>query len=118
MDRKEIKRAYKESTRPAGVYQVRNLANGKVLLGSTPNLDAIWTRHQFEFDFGGHPNKELLQDWKEQGKESFVFEVLEELETKDEVALTRQQQYRQLKEMEEAWFAKIDPSTLYNPCTK
>lgn len=118
MDRKEIKRAYKESARPAGVYQVKNLAKGKVLLGSTPNLEAIWKRHQFEFNFGGHSNKELLQDWKEYGKEGFLFEVLEELETDEGVTLTRQQQYRQLKEMEEAWFAKLDPSTLYNPHIK
>ena len=118
MDRKEIKRAFKESTRPAGVYQVKNLVNGKVLLGSTPNLDAIWKRHQFELDFGGHSNKELSRDWKEHGKEGFVLEVLEELETDDEVTLSRQQQNKRLKEMEEAWFAKLDPSMLYNPCLK
>jgi hypothetical protein len=32
-NKKEMKRAYKESHRPMGVYQIRNLINGKVLIG-------------------------------------------------------------------------------------
>jgi len=37
--RKDLLREYKERRRPAGVFQVRNTANGKVFLGSSLNLD-------------------------------------------------------------------------------
>ena len=35
MDKKALKREYKETARPMGVYQIRNTVNGKVLLGTS-----------------------------------------------------------------------------------
>jgi len=37
--RQDLKREYKERVKPAGVFQVKNTANGKVLLGSSLNLE-------------------------------------------------------------------------------
>ena len=80
-DRKAIAREYKESYRPTGVYRLRNTVNGKVLVGSSVNLPAIFNRLRMTLDAGTdlmHP--ELQRDWKELGADSFVFEVLQELE--------------------------------------
>jgi len=42
MDRKkELKRLYKEIEIEAGIYQIRNTKNGKILIESTPNLKTI-----------------------------------------------------------------------------
>lgn len=79
-DRKAIKREYKESYRPAGVFQLRNTATGKVLVGSSANLPAISNRLRMQLDAGTdlmHP--ELQRDWKALGGAGFAFEVLEEL---------------------------------------
>ena len=81
VDRRKLRREYKESYRPMGVYQVRNKVNGKVMIASSPNLPAIFNRLRMELDSGSclrHP--ELQKDWKELGAEAFELEVLEELE--------------------------------------
>jgi hypothetical protein len=39
--RKELQQEYKERVKPSGVYQVKNLASGKVLLGSSLNLEGL-----------------------------------------------------------------------------
>ena len=80
-DRKAIKREYKETYRPAGVYQLRNTSTGRILVGSSKNLPAISNRLRMQLDGGTyvlHP--ELQRDWKALGGDTFVFEVLEELE--------------------------------------
>ena len=80
-DRKAIKREYKETYRPAGVYQIRNTTNDRILVGSSKNLPAMSNRLRMQLDGGTyvlHP--ELQRDWKALGGEAFVFEVLEELE--------------------------------------
>ena len=39
--KKEIKRQFKESKSVAGVYQIKNIQNQKVFLGSTLNLKTL-----------------------------------------------------------------------------
>ena len=55
---------YKESMRPMGIYQIRNLVNEKVFVGSTLNLDSIFYRHLFQLNIGGYPNKPMQNNWK------------------------------------------------------
>ena len=105
--RKELNREYKERVKPAGVYQVKNVANGKVLLGSSLNLEGPLNRHKFMLKIGSHPNKALQKDWDELGTEQFVFEILEEVQQrrddpnfnlKDELTL-----------LEMIWLEKLQP---------
>ena len=80
IDRRAAKRAYKESHRPMGVFQVRHVASGRVLISSSLNLPAIFNRLRLELEAGTHRKHPQLQaDWKEFGSEAFEFEVLEEL---------------------------------------
>lgn len=79
LNKKELKNQYKETLQPMGVFQIRNLTNEKVFVGSSKNLDGIFNRHEFQLKMGGHPNKDLQKDWNEFGSENFAFEVLEEL---------------------------------------
>ncbi len=57
--RKEIHREYKERVKPSGVYQVKNLVNGKVLLGSSLNLEGPLNRHRFMLKINSHPSRIL-----------------------------------------------------------
>lgn len=61
----------------AGVYAVRNLRDGRVLLGSALNLHGPLNRHRAQLKFGSHPCRALQQDWDALGPEAFAFEVLE-----------------------------------------
>ena len=79
MNKKDLKRKYKETLRPMGVFQIRNTVNEKVFIGSTLNVDGVFNRHRFQLNAGNHPSKTLQSDWNELGSESFAFEVLEEI---------------------------------------
>ena len=82
MTKKELKNQYKERRFPMGVFQIKNEANGKILLDSGLNMPAKWKRHLTELKFGSHRNKVLQQEWKQFGETAFVYEVVAELEYK------------------------------------
>lgn len=83
MDRKELIAEYKRTPRPAGVFRVRNAERGISLVGSSPDLPGMLNRQRFQLEMGSHPDKELQRDWNELGGDSFVIEVLDEIEPSD-----------------------------------
>lgn len=106
MDRKQLKREYKDAMRPMGIYQIRNLVNEKVFVGSTLNLNGIFNRHLFQLEIGGNPNKSLQEDWKSHGRENFAFEVLEEVFPRE----NPDYDYRSdLECLEDLWLEKLEP---------
>jgi hypothetical protein len=104
--RKELQREYKERAKPSGVYQVKNLANGKVLLGSSLNLEGLLNRNRFTLRNGSHPNKELQKDWNELGPDQFVFEVLETVQVQDDPNFNIKDE---LTLLEQIWLEKLLP---------
>lgn len=71
--RKELSREYKERKKSAGVFQIKNTENEKVLLGSSLNLEGPLNRHKFLLTTGSHPNKVLQKEWNEYGLDKFIF---------------------------------------------
>jgi hypothetical protein len=117
MDKKARLREYKETPRPAGVYQIRNTASGKSFVGASVNLPAILNRHRSELRAGGHRNRELQKDWDEFGAEAFEFEVL------DTLAPQGRPDYdpsADLHALEGLWLDKLSPfgERGYNPKPK
>ena len=104
--RKELNKEYLERVKPAGVYQVKNLANGKVLLGSSLNLEGPLNRHRFMLKIGSHTNKALQKDWDELGPEQFVFEILKEVQRKDDPNFNLKDE---LSLLEMIWVEKLQP---------
>ena len=104
--RKELNREYLERVKPAGVYQVRNLSNGKVLLGSSLNLEGPLNRHKFMLKIGSHTNKALQKDWDELGSDQFTFEILEEVHQKDDPSFNLKDE---LELLEMIWLERRQP---------
>jgi hypothetical protein len=104
--RKEINQEYAERVKPAGVFQVKNMANGKVLLGSSLNLEGPLNRHRFMLKIGSHTNKALQNDWVEFSPEQFVFEILEEVQCKDDPNFNLKDE---LALLEMIWLEKLQP---------
>ncbi len=104
--RKELQREYKERVKPSGVYQVKNLANGKVLLGSSLNLEGLLNRNRFTLRNNSHTNKELQKDWNELGPDQFVFEILEVVQVKDDPNFNLKDE---LTLLEQIWLEKLQP---------
>ncbi len=83
MTKKELKDQYKQMKFKMGVFQIRNIANGKIFIDSSIDLDSIWNRHKTQLNFGGHPNLELQKDWKTFGETGFAFEILAEIKEEE-----------------------------------
>src|SRR5512139_2503768 len=100
MDRRaELKRAARETKPEAGVYQIRNVRTGMVLVESTLNLKTLNGR-RMELARGVHRNARLRADVSAFGPDAFVFEILEVLQEKDEGLVYPRDAVRQL---EAAW---------------
>jgi hypothetical protein len=103
--RAELKRAAREARPEAGVYQIRNLRSGKILVESTPNLRTLNGR-RIELARGGHRNARLRADVEALGADAFVFEVLEVLEEPEGGFVLPRDALRRL---EAAWLERLQP---------
>lgn len=83
-DRKALLRAYKESPPPMGVFAVRNIAEGKALVGAAVNMPGRLNRERFSLENGSHFNRTLQADWDRLGPDGFAFEQLDTLEPSDD----------------------------------
>jgi hypothetical protein len=104
--KQELKRAYKERKKPAGVFQVKNTVNGKILLGSSLNLEGPLNSHKFMLTIGRHRNAALQKEWNEFGGDKFVFEILEVVKVKDDPNFNLEDE---LTLIEQIWIEKRQP---------
>ncbi len=105
-DKKELIKEYKRTLRPMGLYIVKNLENGKILIGSSKDLPGRLNRFKFELEFGTGANKELLADYKKLGPDKFTFEVLDKLEPKEDPEYDYTED---LQALEDLWLDKLKP---------
>lgn len=105
--KQELKREYRERRKPAGVFQIRNTVNGKVLLGSSMNLEGPLNRHKFALSLGNHENVALQKEWNEFGQANFAFEILEEVNVKDDDPHFSIED--ELTLLEQIWLEKLQP---------
>lgn len=107
MDRKkELKQLYKETTVEAGIFQIKNLKNGKILIGSTRNIKTL-NGVKFMLQNNGHLNKELQTDWNQLGQEAFTIEVLEKLKKNEDDPYFNEKEA--LGKLEEKWLEQLQP---------
>lgn len=104
--RQEINREYKERKKPAGVFQVKNIANGKIFLGSSMNIEGPLNGHKYMLTIGSHRNEALQKEWNEFGADKFVFEVLEVAKVKDDPNFNLSDE---LTLLEQIWVEKLQP---------
>jgi group I intron endonuclease len=60
----------------SGVYQIRNLENGKIYVGSSVRLNVRFGEHVNKLNKQTHPCRYLRSSWRKHSADSFVFEVL------------------------------------------
>ena len=106
---KQIKEEYKFKKFKMGVFQIRNTVNGKIYVGSSLNLDAIWNRNKMELNFGNHRNSILQSEWKQFGERNFTYEILAEVVQKDEDKIDYN---KEVKTLEAMFIAELEP--VYN----
>ena len=104
--KQDIKREYRERKKPAGIFQVKNTVNGKILLGSSMNLEGPLNSHKFMLTIGRHRNEQLQKEWNEFGPDKFVFEILETVKVKDDPNFNLADE---LTLLEQIWLEKLQP---------
>lgn len=63
----------------SGIYQIKNLVNGKSYIGSSNNIKKRWTVHISRLNKNRHANPHLQNAWNKYGKNNFLFEILHEV---------------------------------------
>jgi group I intron endonuclease len=106
IDKRKVKEQYKQTVLPMGVYQIKNLANGKVFIGSGKNLPGKFNSHRFQLKQGSHMNRALQEDYKHFGEEKFSFDVLDYLEPKED---PKYDYAADLALLEDMWVEKLQP---------
>ena len=79
------------------IYQIRNLTNGKIYVGSTKNFKKRRISHLQHMRQKKHHNIHLQRSYDKHGSKAFVFECLEECTEKN------------LFEKEQFWIDKLNP---------
>lgn len=102
--RADLKRAYREMPKRAGVFQIKNVESGDILLGSSTNLHGPLNKHRFLLSMGKHDNPALQRDWNRLGAGCFVFEVLEVVNAKDDPSFDLDDE---LTLLEQIWLEKL-----------
>ncbi|MPN44452.1 hypothetical protein SDC9_192017 [bioreactor metagenome] len=83
--KKELKELYKNMKTDMGLFIIKANFNNKCYIEGTKDLKGTINSTKFKLDLGNHPNKELQQQWKDQGESDFTIEILDKLEyDKDE----------------------------------
>jgi group I intron endonuclease len=106
MNKKEMTTKYKQTTLPMGIYQIKNLKNGKIFIGSAKDLRGRINSNKFQLKNGMHINKEMQKDFNEIGEEDFSFDILDYLKPKEDLNYDYTDELRILEEM---WLDKLQP---------
>jgi len=97
--RKDLKEEYKQMKFKMGVFQIKNHVSGKIFIGSSMDLKAIWHAQKLQLDMGIHPNSELQKDWKELGAEHFSYEILDEIPHNEHFEVDYKKEVKILEEL-------------------
>lgn len=80
----------------SGVYQIMNMRNYHMYIGSTNDFDARWSYHRFTLRKGTHSNIHLQRAWNKEGEDLFEFSVVEYVDEGPEAWVAREQYYTDL----------------------
>lgn len=112
-----MKQEYKQNPPPGGIFQVKNLVSGKILVGKCTNSHGALDRERFSLNTGGHRSRELQQDWNRLGPDCFSFELLEVLERDKDPKVDYAGELDALLEL---WLERLEPygEKGYNPAPR
>lgn len=80
----------------SGVYQIKNIMNNKIYIGSSFDVFERLLTHIRKLKNNKHTNKHLQNAWNKYGFNNFEFEILEKCETNKDILLQKEQIYLNL----------------------
>ena len=106
--RKALIGAYKLAFPPMGIYAVRNIATGRMLIDRNANTTAALNRHRMELRLGLHRVQALQEDWRLHGETAFAFEVLESVAERADPSFDYE---AELTRLLDAWRERVPPGS-------
>jgi group I intron endonuclease len=61
----------------SGIYQIKNLKNNKIYIGSSKNIKERFLQHKYNLKNNKHCNPILQNSWNKYGEENFEFIIIE-----------------------------------------
>ncbi len=77
----------------SGVYEIRDLVNAKVYIGSSANVYRRWRRHRQALRKGSHFNIHLLRAFQGYGASAFTWNILEEISPDKALLIAAEQKW-------------------------
>lgn len=84
--RSELKKQYRETPPSMGVYAIRSLSSGRMIVEASMNVHAAMNRARFELDRKSYRDKQLQQDWLAFGPDHCRFEVIDLVKQREDPA--------------------------------
>ncbi|WP_341890136.1 GIY-YIG nuclease family protein [Variovorax sp. YR752] len=97
--RRTLVKQYKDGVRPAGVFVIRNLMDGRIYVAGSLDVEGAMNRARFELNLRSHRNKALQRDWIAHGATQFSFEVIDRVKERDDPAFDRAGELEKLLEL-------------------
>lgn len=110
-NRKELINQYKERKLIGGICAIHNTVSGKRLISAETDIEAFKNRFQFSLRSNTCMSFKYQRDWLSNGAQSFVLEVLEVLEKKEEQSV--EDYVEELKLLEAMILEKYEKIALY-----
>ena len=106
--RKVLVQAYKLAFPPMGIYAIRNLRSGRVLIDASANTTGALNRQRTQLRLGLHRIRDLQQDWRELGEAAFAFELLQAQQPRVEPAFDYAAERQALLQV---WRERVPPGS-------
>jgi group I intron endonuclease len=88
-----MKTEYKGYANKSGVYQIKNILNERIYIGSAKQFKDRFRDHISSLRKNKHQNKFLQADFNKCGEDNFLFEVMEIVEGEQKERLLKEQSY-------------------------
>jgi len=110
--KKQLASDYAATARPMGVYQIRNVKNGKILVEGSVDLLGAKNRLEFQKQTNTNTIFALQEEWNKYGPNAFVFEELDRIKPPEEGSFDPAERAKRKEEVEalaELWIEKLQP---------
>ena len=79
----------------SGIYQIKNIINNKIYIGSSVDIKRRWSEHRSDLKKMKHHSIHLQRAWYHYGEDVFIFTILEDVGEPD-LLIEREQHYLDL----------------------